>query len=39
MAEDNFTLTTFFASWEAYQDRLAATLAPLTEMGPFSPRL
>jgi uncharacterized damage-inducible protein DinB len=30
MAEDNFTLTTFYTSWKAYQDRLAAALAPLT---------
>ena len=30
MADDTFTLTTFFTSWKAYQDRLTATLAPLT---------
>jgi uncharacterized damage-inducible protein DinB len=30
MAEDNFTLTTFYTAWKAYQDRLAAALAPLT---------
>ncbi len=30
MAEENFTLTTFFTQWKAYQDRLAAALAPLT---------
>ncbi len=30
MAEENFTLTTFYASWKEYQDRLKATLAPLT---------
>ena len=30
MAEDNFTLTTFYTSWKAYQDRLAAAPAPLT---------
>ena len=30
MAEDNFTLTTFYTWWKAYQDRLAAALAPLT---------
>lgn len=30
MAEDNFTLTTFYASWKEYQDRLQAALAPLT---------
>ncbi len=29
MAEDNFTLTTFYTSWKAYQDHLAAALAPL----------
>lgn len=30
MADDNFTLATFFASWKAYQGRLSATLATLT---------
>jgi len=30
MADDNATLTTFYTSWKAYQDRLAAALAPLT---------
>ncbi len=30
MAEDNFTLTTFYTSWKAYQDRLKEALAPLT---------
>ena len=30
MAEDNFTLTTFYTSWKAYQDRLKESLAPLT---------
>jgi uncharacterized damage-inducible protein DinB len=30
MAEENFTLTTFYTSWKAYQDRLKAALAPLT---------
>jgi uncharacterized damage-inducible protein DinB len=30
MAEDNATLTTFYASWKAYQDRMRETLAPLT---------
>ncbi len=30
MAEDNFTLTTFYTSWNAYQDRLKAAVAPLT---------
>ncbi len=30
MADDDFTLATFYTSWKAYQDRLAAALAPLT---------
>jgi uncharacterized damage-inducible protein DinB len=30
MAEDNFTLTTFYTAWNVYQDRLKAALAPLT---------
>jgi uncharacterized damage-inducible protein DinB len=30
MADHNFTLTTFYTSWKAYQDRLEAALAPLT---------
>lgn len=30
MAEENFTLTTFYTSWKEYQDRLKAALAPLT---------
>jgi uncharacterized damage-inducible protein DinB len=30
MTQDNFTLTTFYTAWKAYQDRLAAALAPLT---------
>ncbi len=30
MAEDHFTLTTFYTSWKAYQDRIKAALAPLT---------
>jgi uncharacterized damage-inducible protein DinB len=30
MAEENFTLTTFYTSWQEYQDRLKAALAPLT---------
>ncbi|HEY1349709.1 MAG TPA: DinB family protein [Ktedonobacteraceae bacterium] len=30
MVEDNFTLTTFYASWKAYQDRIRGSLAPLT---------
>ena len=30
MAEDNFTLTTFYTSWKEYQDHITGTLAPLT---------
>ncbi|HZC06904.1 MAG TPA: DinB family protein [Ktedonobacterales bacterium] len=30
MAEDNFTLATFYASWKAYQDHLKDALALLT---------
>ncbi|MGZ3665712.1 MAG: DinB family protein [Ktedonobacterales bacterium] len=30
MADDNFTLTTFYASWKEYQDHLRAALASLT---------
>ncbi len=30
MAEDNFTLTTFYTWWKAYQDHLEEALAPLT---------
>ena len=30
MAEDNFTLTTFYTSWKAYQDHIKEALAPLT---------
>jgi len=30
MADDDFMLTTFYTSWKAYQDRLKASLAPLT---------
>src|SRR5215472_13852409 len=30
MAEDHFTLTTFYTSWKAYQDHLKGALAPLT---------
>jgi hypothetical protein len=30
MAEDNFTLTTFYTSWKAYQDHITGALAPLT---------
>ena len=30
MADDNFTLTTFYTSWKAYQDHLTAALAALT---------
>src|SRR5215831_13108972 len=31
MTDDNFTLTTFYTSWKAYQDRLKAAVAPLTD--------
>ena len=30
MAEDNFTLTTFYSSWKEYQDHIKGALAPLT---------
>jgi uncharacterized damage-inducible protein DinB len=30
MAEENFTLSTFYTSWKEYQDRLKEALAPLT---------
>jgi uncharacterized damage-inducible protein DinB len=30
MAEDNFTLTTFYTAWKEYQDHLKQALAPLT---------
>ena len=30
MAEDNFTLTTFYTSWKQYQDHIKGALAPLT---------
>ena len=30
MAEENFTLTTFYAEWKNYQERMKASLAPLT---------
>src|SRR5947207_4356018 len=30
MAEDNFTLTTFYTSWKEYQDHIKGALAPLT---------
>jgi uncharacterized damage-inducible protein DinB len=30
MADDTFTLTTFYTSWKAYQDHMKASLAPLT---------
>ena len=29
MAEDNFTLTTFYTSWKEYQDHIKGALAPL----------
>lgn len=30
MAENNFTLTTFYTLWKAYQDHIKGALAPLT---------
>jgi hypothetical protein len=30
MAEDSFTLTTFYASWKEYQDHLRNTLGSLS---------
>lgn len=30
MAEDNFTLTTFYSSWKEYQDHIKEAIAPLT---------
>ena len=30
MAEDNFTLTTFYRYWKEYQDHIKASLAPLS---------
>src|SRR5579875_3388117 len=30
MAEENFTLTTFYTSWKAYQDHIKGSLALLT---------
>ena len=30
MADDTATLTTYYTAWHAYQERLAAALAPLT---------
>lgn len=30
MADDNFTLTTFYTAWGAYQERLKESLAPLS---------
>lgn len=30
MAEDNFTLTTFYDNWKEYQDHIKAAIAPLT---------
>ena len=30
MADDNFTLTTFYKSWKEYQDRIKEAIAPLT---------
>src|SRR5437879_11930542 len=31
MAEDSFTLTTFYTSWKEYQDHIKGALAPLTD--------
>ena len=31
MAEDNFTLTTFYTEWQRYQDHIKEAIAPLTE--------
>ncbi|HEY7984264.1 MAG TPA: DinB family protein [Ktedonobacterales bacterium] len=30
MAQDNFTLTTFYENWKTYQDHIRSALAPLT---------
>ncbi|HEX6798128.1 MAG TPA: DinB family protein [Ktedonobacterales bacterium] len=30
MAEENFTLTTFYSSWKTYQEHIKESLAPLT---------
>ena len=30
MAEENFTLTTFYTSWKEYQERIKESVAPLT---------
>jgi uncharacterized damage-inducible protein DinB len=30
MAEDNFTVTTFYSSWKAYQEHISRALTPLT---------
>lgn len=30
MADDNFTVTTFFSSWQTYQERLTTTVASLS---------
>ena len=30
MAEENFTLTTFYGSWKEYQDHIRGAVAPLT---------
>src|SRR5215468_6062688 len=29
MTEDNFTLTTFYAQWKAYQEQIKESIAPL----------
>jgi uncharacterized damage-inducible protein DinB len=31
MAEDNFTLTTFYTNWKEYQDHIKGAIAPLTD--------
>lgn len=31
MADDNFTLTTFYTAWKAYQDHIKESLAQLTD--------
>jgi uncharacterized damage-inducible protein DinB len=31
MAEDNFTLTTFYTEWKKYQDHVKEAIAPLTD--------
>src|SRR5579862_8966623 len=31
MAEENFTLTTFYTAWQTYQGQIKASLAPLSD--------